>query len=382
MEASEIFRRAGRMYPLLAYVVSAEIAGRGDTLCQPAIAVDVLGRDTAFDPQLDPIVRVEAGRLRAKLREYYATEGRCDDVEISLPKGGYRPTIALGGGPAPEPLPPQEIRYCRTPDDVALAYALMGKGMPIVRTSTWLTHLELEYESDIWHHYLFELSRGRRLVRYDSRNMGMSDRHARRFDFDSLVTDLETVVDAAGLERFAIFGTSQGVSVAVAYAARHPERVSHLILLGGFLRGPRLSEMPGARDFCQAIEASIRFGWQQPDSNFRTLLCRSLMPEGTPAQHAALDAMQGASCDLDAVIRYTEFVHRIDVRDEAPRVAAPTLVCHAHREMVPFGEAQIIASQIPGARLVPLESRNHLLQPDEPAWANFVGALNDFLCEA
>ncbi len=322
---------------------------------------------------------MEAGRLRTKLFEYYATDGADDDVRFELPKGRYRPSINLHETAELEPLPEQEIHYCKTPDDVMLAYSVMGSGPPIVKTSTWLTHLEVEYENGVWQHYLLELSRGRQLIRYDSRNMGLSDRNASRFDFDALVTDLETVADNLGLERFPIFGTSAGVAVAVAYAARHPERVSHLVLLGGMLHGPRRAGSPEARDFADAVEASIRFGWQQPDSNFRQLLVTALMPDGSKAQYEALDELQLASCDRESVLRYVDLVHNLDVTDEAKHVRAPVLVCHGKREMIPFAEARRIAAHIPQARVVPLDTRNHLLQPNEPAWRKFVNELNAFL---
>lgn len=379
MQSSEAFANAGRVFPLLKYLVLAELEGRGDRLTQQSIAVDVLERDASFDPQFDSIARVEVGRLRAKLHEYYATVGAQESVRFELPKGGYRPLIHVAASAEAEPLPPQEVRYCKTPDNVMLAYALMGDGSPIIKTSTWLTHLEVEYRNETWRHYLLELSRGRQLVRYDSRNMGMSDRNVERFDFEALVSDLETVVDDLGLERFPVFGTSQGVSVAIAYAARHPERVSHLILLGGFLRGPRVAGVPEALDFAEAVESSLRYGWQKPDSHFRQVLCRSILPDGTEKEYKALDELQVASCDVEDVHRYVETVHHIDVAEEAKQVRAPTLICHATEEMIPFAEARRITAHMPNSRVVPLASRNHRLQEREPAWNVFVESLNRFL---
>lgn len=379
---SPAFRQAGRMYPLLEYLVREELAGAGEAINQARIAFDVFGRGADFDSVTDSIVRVEVGRLRNKLREYYDANGSGDAVVIALPKGQYRPQLAVGRVtdtsqlPA---LPQQDIQFCRTPDDVTIAYATMGAGPPLVKTSTWLTHLELDYRLSVWHHYWLEFSRERQLIRYDSRNMGLSQRNVENFGFDDLVTDLESVVDAAGIERFALFGTSQGTSVAAAYAARHPERVSHLILLSGMLRGPRMTGDPMAAAHADAMDATVRAGWQQPDSIFRGVLCKRLISDGTPEQFRQLDELQMGSCDTEAVIRYANLVHHIDVVEESRRILAPTLILHAKGDRIPIQEAHLAASIIPDSRFVQLDTENHLLQADERAWSHFVNEVNAFL---
>ena len=381
VQASAAFENAGRMSPLLEYLVCAATTGRGNSLNQTAIAVDVLGRDSDFDPQTDSIVRVEIGRLRAKLHEYYATDGINDDIRIELPKGRYQPILHVPPALESEPLPTQTINYCKTDDGVTLAYGVMGEGPPIIKTATWLTHLEIDIRVRTWQHYARALSHGRKLIRYDGRNMGMSERRVSNFNFEAMIHDLETVADAAGVDRFPIFGTSQGVSVAIAYAARYPERVSKLILAGGFLQGPRVANVPEALEFADAIETSIRYGWQKPESHFRQLLCRSLLPEGSEEDFRELDELQMASCDVEDIQAIVDHVHTIDVAEEAKQVRAPTLILHATNEMIPMIAARQIAATIPNSKIVELESRNHLIQAKEPAWPVMVSAMNDFLAE-
>lgn len=379
---SAVFERAGRMYPLLEYLVAADESGEADRLNQYRIAIDVLGRDSEFDSTLDSIVRVEVGRLRNKLREFYAGEGCRDPVLIELPKGHYKPRISIQvvpDGTDALPLPAQEIRFCKTPDGVRLAYSIVGTGYPMVKTATWLTHLERDYGQSVWCHYWHGLSSRFALVRYDSRNFGLSQRNIARFRCEDLVTDLETVVDAAGLGRFALFGTSQGVSVAIDYAARHPERVSHLILLGGFLQGPRKVQYPGAAEYADAVESLIRVGWGQHHSHFRSVLCKALIKDGTCEQHRMIDDAQLASCDADTALQFAVMIHNLDVAEAARSVIAPTLVCHAKGDVVPLEAACALAAQIPNSRLVPLDSNNHILMAGEPAWQHFLAEVAGFV---
>lgn len=133
----------------------------------------------------------------------------------------------------------QVIRFCTAADGVRVAWASLGHGSPLVKTANWLTHLEHDLHSPVWEPWLRTLTRRHRLLRYDQRGCGLSDRSTTRFDLDALVGDLEAVVDAARPDRFALLGLSQGASIAIRYAARHPDRVSHLITCGGYARGRR-----------------------------------------------------------------------------------------------------------------------------------------------
>lgn len=383
MARSPVFAHAGRMFPLLQYLVDAELDGTSMRLNQYRIAMDVLGRDETFDPGTDSIVRVEIGRLRNKLREFYADEGYGDSVTIDLPKGTYSPLIRINtSAPATDvvPVPEQDIRFCRTPDDVTLAYSMAGAGYPLVKTANWMTHLQYDYESPLWHHWLASLSRSYRLVRYDNRGFGLSDRDVGDFTFEDWVADLETVVDAAGLKRFALLGMSQGAMAAVAFAARYPERVSHLVLFGGFIQGGyRLGDAETAERM-RVLEDVIRVGWGESHSTFRQIFGSLLMPSASSEQLRWFDEAQRASTSPGNAERFFKLTNNTDVSDLAAQVRVPTLILHGKDEIgIPFDRARHTACLIPGARLIPLDSDNHVLFADEPAWSQFLEAVTGFL---
>ena len=386
MATSRVFASAGRMFPLLEHLVEAEIADASPRLSQRTIAIDVFGRDDSFDPTCDAIVRVEIGRLRNKLREYYATEGGDDPVIIDAPLGRHQALIRSRNGEGyryPAGIPSQEIRHCRTPDGVTLAYSVIGEGRPLVMLPHWLSHLEADLKNPLIQHYWVELSRRFQLVRYDTRGFGLSDRDIADFDFDALVVDLETVIDAAGLDRVALLGPSGGAPVGTAYAARHPKRVSHLMLLGGFVRGPRCVGDPDTTAFVDTVAAMIRGGWGQPHSRFRAFFCGMLVPDGTPEQYKWMDDAQVAAASPENAERFYGVQCDFDLTPELANVEAPTLVFHGAQETgVPFSESEYAAARIPNARLIPLPTKNHLLTPDEPAWREFLAEVDRVVVES
>lgn len=270
-----------------------------------------------------------------------------------------------------------EIRFCTAPDGVRLAYSMHGRGPPLVRVATWLTHLELDWESPVWRHWLDRLGEGHTVVRYDERGCGLSDAEVGEPSVETWVGDLEAVVDATGLERFALLGVSQGAAIAVAYAARHPERISDLVLYGGYARGRRLR---GQREQEDALVAAIRAGWTTEDPAFRRVFSMLFLPHGTPAQLAWYDELLRTTTSADAAVRLFKARGAVDVTVTAPRVGARTLVIHARGDrVVPVEEGRLLATLIPDARLVVLDSANHILLDDEPAWEQFVSALRGFL---
>jgi pimeloyl-ACP methyl ester carboxylesterase/DNA-binding CsgD family transcriptional regulator len=270
-----------------------------------------------------------------------------------------------------------EIRFCAAPDGVRLAYSMHGRGPPLVRVATWLTHLERDWGSPVWRHWLDRLGESHTVVRYDERGCGLSDAEVGEPSVDTWVGDLEAVVDAAGLERFALLGVSQGAGIAVAYAARHPERISDLVLYGGYARG---RQQRGQREQEEALVAVIRAGWATEDPAFRHLFSMLFLPHGTPAQMAWYDELLRTTASADAAVRLFEARGAVDVTSTAPRVGARTLVIHARGDrVVPVEEGRLLASLIPDARLVMLDSVNHILLADEPAWDQFVSALREFL---
>jgi pimeloyl-ACP methyl ester carboxylesterase/DNA-binding CsgD family transcriptional regulator len=275
----------------------------------------------------------------------------------------------------------QEIRFCRAPDGTRLAYAVHGRGEPLVRTATWLTHLEFDWESPLWRHWLEGLADQRTVLRYDERGCGLSDRDAEDVSLDARLADLKAVIDAAGFERLALIGISQGGPLAVAFAARYPERISHLVLFATFARG-RLMRDPSSSDREQAelMSSLIRMGWGQGLPAFRRLFTTLFIPDASPAQMEWFDELQRVTSDPETAARIRHARNHDDVSDEATRVACPTLVIHARDDaLVPFAEGRLLATLIPGAQFVALESRNHILLDDEPAWAQFQAELRNFL---
>jgi pimeloyl-ACP methyl ester carboxylesterase/DNA-binding winged helix-turn-helix (wHTH) protein len=278
---------------------------------------------------------------------------------------------------------PQQIRFCTAPDGVRLAFAMSGSGPPLVKPANWLTHLEYDWESPVWRHWLRELSRDRTLVRYDERGCGLSDRDAADLSFDAWVADLETVVDAMGLERFPLIGISQGCAVAIAYAVRHPERVSRLVLYGGFARGViAKAKTPEQLEEVTMVTRNIPLGWGQDNPAFRLFFAARFLPEGTPEQMRWFSDLQRITTSPKTGARLLDTAATLDVSALAPLVRAPTLVLHVRGDGVAtFGEGRRLAALIPGARFVPLEGRNHVLLEGEPAWAQFIEEVRSFLAE-
>jgi pimeloyl-ACP methyl ester carboxylesterase/DNA-binding CsgD family transcriptional regulator len=270
----------------------------------------------------------------------------------------------------------QEIRFCTAPDGVRLAWARHGKGPPIVKAANWLTHLEHDWESPVWRYWLQGLGQTHSIVRYDERGCGLSDWDLGELSVDQWVSDLEAVVDAAGIERFTLLGISQGAAIAMVYAVRHPERVERIVLYGGYARG---RNHRGERQMAEVMRAAIRAGWENPNPAFRRLFTMRFLPEGTPEQMAWYDELQTRTTSTENAARLYEAWSNIDVSELAPRVEAETLVAHARGDAaVPFEQGRLLASLIPKARLLPLESVNHLLLPDDPAWPVFLSELRAF----
>jgi pimeloyl-ACP methyl ester carboxylesterase/DNA-binding winged helix-turn-helix (wHTH) protein len=275
----------------------------------------------------------------------------------------------------------QEIRFCRSADGVEVAYATSGDGPPLVKAANWLSHLDYDWESPVWRHWLQELSRRHRLVRYDERGCGLSDWDVDQLSIDTKVADLEAVVDACGLDRFALLGISGGGPASVAYAARHPERVSKLVLYGAFARGrmARASTVEQKRE-AELLVDLAELGWGRDDPAFRHVFALQFMPEGTREQWAAFDELQRRTATPANAARIMAATADLDVTSLAPRVQAPTLIIHSHGDRrAPLAEGRTLATLIPDSRLIMLDSANHILLHDEPAWERFVDELNGFL---
>jgi class 3 adenylate cyclase/pimeloyl-ACP methyl ester carboxylesterase len=275
----------------------------------------------------------------------------------------------------------QEIRFCTAPDGVQLAYSMIGQGPPLVKTGNFMTHLEFDLESPIWRHLYRELVKDHTLIRYDARGNGLSDRIVDEISFDAFVSDLEVVVDAAGLTRFALFGISQGCAVSIAYTVRHPERVSHLVLYGGYALGWNKRVRTAAqKEEDAAMLTLMRLGWGKENPAFRQLFTSQFIPGGTKEQADWFNELQRITASGDVAARIYEASGEADVAALLPRVSVPTLVLHARDEArVPFEAGRRMAAGIPGARFVALTGRNHLFLETEPAFGQFLEHTRAFL---
>lgn len=281
---------------------------------------------------------------------------------------------------ATPPKPPPPIQYCTARDGTGLAYSCAGKGPPLVKAANWLNHLEYEWQCPIWRHWLEELTRDHMLLRYDERGNGLSDWKTKDLSFEAFVQDLETVVDAAGLDRFDMIGISQGASVSIAYAVRHPERVGHLVLYGGYAMGWAIRSDPEEVARREAMLTLTLSGWGQDNPAFRQMFTSLYFPDATREEADSFNELQRVSASPEAAQQLQRALGMIDIRELLPQVRTPTLIFHSQGDaVVPLQAGQGMASRIPNARFVALESNNHLLLEHEPAWPRFVKELRTFL---
>ena len=276
----------------------------------------------------------------------------------------------------------QQIRFCMSSDGVRLAYAVSGRGPPLLRAPHWITHLERD--DAVWGHLLDALGRRFTLVRFDQRGCGLSDRSVTEISFEAWVRDIEAVADAADLKSFALFGVSQGAAIAIAYAARHPERVSHLILFGGYAQGWAIRDVPAReREKHAMLGKLIELGWSGRDASLRQVFTMQFIPGARLELVQAFNELMCMSAPTETALRIYHAFGAIDVRAEATRVRCPTLVLHSTGDLrVPFEEGRVLAGLIPGARFLPLESENHLLLESEPALRKLLDAIDEFLPQA
>jgi class 3 adenylate cyclase/pimeloyl-ACP methyl ester carboxylesterase len=274
-----------------------------------------------------------------------------------------------------------KIRFCTTPDGVRIAYASVGSGPPLVKAAHWLTHVQYDLESPVWRPWVREFSKQYTYIRYDERGFGLSDRDPENFSFESWVQDLETVVDALGLEKFDLLGNSQGGPVSIAYAARHPERVNHLVLGGAFAKGwEHWNIEPGQLELIRAMVTIMKNGWGRDDPFARRVFTDAFLPESTPEQQRWFDDLQRVSCTPETAFRLMTEVGNLNIEDLLPRLTIPTLVLHSKGDIViPFERGREMAGRIPNSRFVPMEGRNHILLPGEPAWQRFLSETHGFI---
>lgn len=275
--------------------------------------------------------------------------------------------------------PRQTIRYARASDGVKLAWAEMGRGMPLVKAATWLTHLEYDHDNPVWQHWTRFLADHFRYIRYDERGCGMSDWDVRDLSLERRVADLETIVDAAGIdEPFALLGMSQGGSVCIGYAAQRPERVSRMIVCGGYARGAlKRTNEEAMRLFAAVVDLAKL--WGSNNQAFRQIFTSRFIPEGTNEQLTWFNELCLKTVSPELAPTILRARAETDVTPLLPLIKTRTLILHAREdEVVPLSEGRLLAAGIPGAEFVELESRNHVLLEHEPAWSRFTEAVLDF----
>jgi|tagenome__1003787_1003787.scaffolds.fasta_scaffold20861221_2 DNA-binding winged helix-turn-helix (wHTH) protein/pimeloyl-ACP methyl ester carboxylesterase len=331
------------------------------------------------------------------VRRAVGDNGKTQALIRTVPRRGFRfvgeinedrtrAGVAIDGAPGArlaEPAsstPLQEVRFCRSADGVNLALATCGRGFPVVRSGTWLTHIQRDWESPVWEPLFRPLAERFCLVRYDPRGCGLSDRQAPDISFDGFVRDLETVVDSLALKRFALFGTSQGAAVSIAYAARHPDRVSRLVLSGGFALGWRKRGSAAEIATREAMLTLIEQGWGNDNPAFRQVFTARLWPDTTAEQARSFDELQRLSASPQNAARMQRAVGEFDVTVLLPLVKVSTLVLHSRGDAtVPRELGLMLAQEITNARFVEIDSRNHFPLAHEASWDSYLEEILGFL---
>jgi pimeloyl-ACP methyl ester carboxylesterase/DNA-binding winged helix-turn-helix (wHTH) protein len=371
-----------------------------DTLVLLVEGAGTLQKHQALIDRLWPDVIVEPNNLQQNISIIRRALGGAPGVELETLRGqGYRLHAVVreqtpgqesrpstGDARTPTTDPParsQRIQFCSGHDGTRLGFARVGEGSPLVKAANWLSHLELDWDSPVWTPWLALLSRDRCLIRYDARGNGLSERTPPSIRFSDFVSDLGTVFDAAGVARAPVLGISQGAAVAVAYAARHPERVSALILIGGCARGFRVKNQVRLSERMEAIITLMRQGWGAEHAAFRQIFTSSFVPGGTQEQIDWFNELQRTTASPESAAAIMSALGDLDVRADLPRITVPTLVVHARGDtVVPMKDGIELAAGIAGARFVPLDSDNHVLLEGEPAWGRFSHALGEFMSES
>jgi pimeloyl-ACP methyl ester carboxylesterase len=352
---------------------------------------DILGDGVNVAARLEALA--EPGGLCISDVVHQSIEGKAnlafDDMgeqqlkNIAHPVRVWRWLAANGnGGSRAARAEEQRIRFCTAPDGVSIAYATVGNGPPLVKAPNWMHHLEHDWHSPVWRHLLQALADSHTLIRFDQRGNGLSDWDPPEISFEAYLSDLEAVVDAAGVKRFPLLGISQGSAVSIAYAVRHPERVSRLVLYGGFAVGGSKRGDPELARRLDAEHEMIRQSWGQDNPAFRQYFTTTFMPGATRAQMDWFNELQRITATPENAARMRLVSMNIDVQPLLAQISVPTLVLHCREDGIcPFTAGRAMAAGIPGARFVPLDGRNHLILEDEPAWPRFLDEVMGFLAE-
>ncbi len=367
--------------------VAVPLTGKAfDTLRLLVEGAGTLQKQESLIERLWPDVVVEQNNLQYNISHVRRALADAPGIEIQTVRGqGYRLVAEVrevrpaqaAASVAPET---QRMHFAQAHDGARLAYALLGEGPPLVKAANWLSHLEFDWP--VWGHWLEALSRGRQLVRYDARGNGLSDWNPPSITFEDFVADLGTIFDAAQVARAPVLGISQGASVAAAYAARHPERVSALILVGGCVRGWRAKRKERLDEQFGALMALMRRGWGRANPAFRQIFTTAFFPDAAKDHMDWFNELQRRTTSPENAAAILSALGDVDIRADLPRVKAPTLVLHSRGDaVVPMKDGMELAAGIAGARFVPIESNNHIWLASDPAWKRFTQELEGFLQE-
>jgi DNA-binding winged helix-turn-helix (wHTH) protein/alpha-beta hydrolase superfamily lysophospholipase len=348
----------------------------------------VVSKDELMDSVWDGRIVSDAtlsSRINAA-RRAVGDSGKEQSVIRTIPRRGFRFVSDLvlaeisDDSSRENPAVSQTIGYCSTNDGVQLAYALAGDGPPLVKVASWLNHLEFDWESPVFRDLFHEIASYRQLVRYDSRGAGLSDWDIENLSFEALVSDLDTVIDAIQLPSFALLGISQGAAIAIDYAVRNPERVTHLILWGGFARGRLKRGKNEDAAQSEAFKTIMRQGWGKEASTFRQMFASLYLPEANDEQVKWWTDLQRIATSPDNALGLREAIDDLDVSSQLSKVQTPTLILHSEREEVaPLSEARLMAAKIPNVKFVRLDSANHIVLHQEVAWRRALDEIREFL---
>ncbi|GAA2114932.1 alpha/beta fold hydrolase [Nocardioides bigeumensis] len=273
----------------------------------------------------------------------------------------------------------QDIRFARSADGVNIAYAVHGSGPPLLVDGCWLSHLQFDWQSPVWRHYLVELGKIATVIRFDERGHGLSDRGVTDHSLELRVADLEAVADDAGLDSFAMLAMAQAGPVALEYADRHPERLTRLMLYGSYANAMQHATSEEV-ELDDAFQALIKVGWERPTPEFRRVFTSLMIPDATEEQMRWVDELQRMAATAETAMLARTQRRQADARHVLPRLSLPTVVVHSRGDLMnSFDESRYLAAQIPGARLVALESKNHIVLEDEPAWQVLLREITDFV---
>ena len=347
---------------------------------------EVVSRDQLFHTIWEGKVVSDAtlnSRIKS-VRQLLGDDGKRQRFVQTLPRRGLRFAAEVrcseadaGAASVPVADERQEVRFCTTDSGVRVGYATAGSGPPLVKVANWLTHIEYDWQSPVWRPLLDRLCASRTVYRYDVRGTGLSDTELVNISFASFVEDLEAVVAANGLDRFDLFAMSQGAGVAIAYAACNPDKVTRLILHGGYAQGRNVR---GDSEQAKAFTTLMRQGWGTQAPAFLRAFSSLYLPDGTPEQIGWLTDLQRITASAENAIRIRQACDNIDVTALLPGIRAPTLVLHAQHEVVaPFEQGRLLAAQIPDARFVTLDSANHVMLAQDRAWPRYVEEIDAFL---